>query len=132
MGVSYSCFGQKEHNIWYFGCEAGVSFNTQTPTALADGMICTNEGCSSICNSNGQLLFYTDGSTIYNRNHEVMQNGADLSGGWTSTQAALIVKQPEHNEKYYVFTTANEAQLPGLRYSGVDMSLDCGLGASMR
>jgi hypothetical protein len=129
LGVTCSCFGQKEHNVWHFGCEAGITFNTSTPVGIPSGMICTNEGCSSICDSDGQLLFYTDGANIWNRNHEIMPNGSELSGGWTSTQAALIVKKPEHVDKYYVFTTANQAQVSGLRYSVVNMSLGCGLGA---
>jgi hypothetical protein len=36
------------------------------------------EGCATISNSSGQLLFYTDGITVYNRNHQVMPNGTGL------------------------------------------------------
>ena len=52
---------QKQGNIWYFGRLAGVSFNSGAPVALTDGVINQNEGCASIADANGQLLFYTDG-----------------------------------------------------------------------
>lgn len=52
-------FAQKRANVWYFGNKAGITFNTNPPTALTDGKLNTNEGCATICNENGQLLFYT-------------------------------------------------------------------------
>ena len=72
--------GQKKHykklyNMWYFGKRAGLNFNTNPPSPLFDGVINTLESSSSICDSNGNLLFYTDGDTIWNRNHQIMLNG---------------------------------------------------------
>ena len=66
-------FSQKEANIWYFGENAGLDFNSGTPVALTDGQLNTGEGCASISDSSGNLLFYTDGVTVYNKNHANMQ-----------------------------------------------------------
>src|SRR5689334_11643315 len=87
-------FSQKEGNIWYFGMQAGLDFNSGSPVPLNNGVINTTEGCSSIADANGNLLFYTDGSTIWNRNHVPMPNGTGLLGNSTTTQAGLIIKQP--------------------------------------
>jgi gliding motility-associated-like protein len=76
----------------------------------------------------GNLLFYTNGVTVWNKNHEVMPNGDELLGNVSSTQSALIVKKPGLDEQYYIFTTGHQADIYGLRFSIVDMDLDGGLG----
>jgi len=122
-------FAQKEGNIWYFGENAGIDFNSGVPIALTNGKLNTWEGCASICDYKGALLFYTDGVTVYNRNHDTMQNGSDLMGNISSTQSAVIVKQPGANSIYYIFTVDYQGNINGLRYSLVDMNLNGGLGA---
>ena len=79
-------FSQKEHNVWYFGHNCGVTFNTPDgkPVALTDGQIDTWEGCSSICDESGNLLFYSNGVKAWNRNHQVMPNGDNLLGHGSS------------------------------------------------
>ena len=62
----------KEYNIWYFGDRAGLDFNSGKPVTLSDGALSTAEGCATICDSTGKLLFYTNGVIVYNRNHEIM------------------------------------------------------------
>ncbi len=120
---------QGEANIWYFGQNAGIDFNSGTPVALTNGQLVTDEGCATISNASGQLLFYTDGITVYNKNHVVMMNGNGLMGHPSSTQSATIVPKPGSNNLYYIFTTDNEHDPNGFRYSIVDMNLDGGNGA---
>lgn len=120
---------QGEANNWYFGLNAGLSFASGSPVAVTNGQLRTGEGCATISNSSGQLLFYTDGITIYNRNHNVMVNGTGLMGNSSSSQSATIVPKPGSNSLYYVFTTEAVAKPDGFRYSIVDMNLDSGNGA---
>lgn len=120
---------QGEANIWYFGQNAGIDFNSGTPVALTNGQLITDEGCATISNSSGQLLFYTDGITVYNKNHAIMINGTGLMGHPSSTQSATIIPKPGSNNLYYIFTTDNEHDPNGFRYSIVDMNLDGGNGA---
>ena len=47
LNISYS-FSQGEANIWYFGANAGLDFNSGTPVAITDGQIDTLEGCATI------------------------------------------------------------------------------------
>ena len=80
--VSSAVFAQ-QGNIWYFGNQAGLNFNSNPVVPLTNGAMSTNEGCASISNSSGQLLFYTDGTKAWNANHVAMPNanGTVSSGG---------------------------------------------------
>jgi gliding motility-associated-like protein len=120
---------QGEANIWYFGQNAGLDFNTGNPVALNDGQLSTLEGCATICNSSGQLLFYTDGTTIWNSIHQIMPNGTGLFGHPSSTHSATIVPLPGSSTLFYVFTLDAFVGINGFCYSIVDMSLNGGLGA---
>src|SRR5688572_24124712 len=85
---------QKENNNWYFGNKAGITFNNGSPVALAASAMNTNEGTISVSDSTGNLLFYSDGKTIWNRNHVPMQNGTSLMGNKSATQSVLAVPKP--------------------------------------
>ncbi|GAA3509431.1 hypothetical protein GCM10022393_22340 [Aquimarina addita] len=141
--TSLSLLGQGEANNWYFGQNAGLNFSTTPPTALTNGQLNTLEGCTTISDANGALLFYTDGSVIYTRNHTPMQNGTGLLGDSSSTSSALIVPQPNTPNIYIVFTVDEPHHLNadndvntidgdgvnnGFAYSVVDMTLDNGNG----
>lgn len=123
---------QKEANIWYFGRNAGISFNTEPPTVLSDSKMLTMEGCSSISDENGNLLFYTDGQIVWNRFHQKMSNGTGLNGNGSSTHSSVIVKKPYSDSIYYIITADEwpdiNGQNKGVCYSTVDLSLDGGRG----
>ncbi|MBT8272485.1 MAG: PKD domain-containing protein, partial [Bacteroidia bacterium] len=106
-------FSQGEASNWYFGSGAGLNFDPNTGTVTADpsaiGTISTNEGCSSISDPNGNLLFYTDGRTVWDRNFQIMPNadylgGSGLLGDPSSTSSAVIVPKPGNADQYYIFT----------------------------
>ncbi|MEQ1733766.1 MAG: PKD domain-containing protein, partial [Bacteroidia bacterium] len=131
-----SANAQGEANIWYFGNNAGLNFNTNPPTPLTNGALVTGEGCASIADKNGALLFYTDGSTVWNKNHVAMPNGTGLFGNSSSTQSAIIVPYPgtynyykKRFDKYYIVTVDYLDGNNGISYSEVDMTLNGGLGA---
>ncbi len=119
---------QREAAVWYFGYNAGVDFNSGTPTVLTNGELSTDEGCATISDANGNLLFYTDGLTVWNRNHVPMPNGTGLRGDPSSTQSAIIVPKSDEPNIFYVFTVDNIGGPDGLQYNVVDMDLDGGLG----
>jgi PKD repeat protein len=124
-----SACAQNESNNWYFGNWAGLDFSSTPPTPLEDGKLFTREGCSSISDDNGDLLFYTNGVVVWNKNHDTMFNAIDLAGGISSTQSAIIIPKPESNTTYYIFTVDQDGHSKGLSYSEVDMTLDAGNGA---
>lgn len=114
---------------WYFGNQSGITFTSGTPTALTNGIINTVEGVATISDNLGNLLFYTDGITVYNRLHLVMTNGTGLFGDASSTQSAIIVQKPGSVNIYYIFTSDNDVGPNGICYSIVDMNLSTSLGA---
>jgi large repetitive protein len=134
--LSFNCLAQKQGNVWYFGYQAGLDFNSGAPTPLLNGQTYTAdgtaiEGTAIISDSTGSLLFYTNGMKIWNKNHQVMPNGDSILSGFSGTQCALILPQPGSSQYFYVFTTddyhLNNLKY-GFRYSLVDVCLQNGDG----
>jgi gliding motility-associated-like protein len=131
LAATLSVSAQREAANWYFGRNAGLQFNGNgSVTPLLDGALSTNEGCASISDKFGNLLFYTDGITVWDRTNSIMTNGNGLLGDPSSTQSAIIVPKPEDNDIYYIFTVNaldgdvhNTSLLQGLNYYIVDMSV---------
>jgi len=133
ISLSIPAVAQKQNNIWYFGANAGIDFNTSPPTPLTNSAMQTNEGSAVVSDTtNGSLLFYTNGVDVWNRFHTVMPNGSGLNGGQSATQSSLIIPTPGNPFTYYIFTSAQvEGNLYlsiGIQYSIVDMRLDGGKG----
>ena len=136
--ASIALFAQGgEGNIWYFGNFAGLDFNPGAPVALTDGALTTNEGCATICDPNGDLLFYTDGISVWNSNHTVMSNSLSTSSGGvllgdpSATQSGVIVPLPMNPQFYFVFTVDANIGSGGCCYSVVNMNAGGGLGNIM-
>lgn len=136
--LSYTTFSQKQNDNWFFGKYVGINFN---PSASNGYNLISGSQMEALAGSavmsdpiTGQLLFYTDGRTIWNKNHAVMNNGSGLRGSPSSAQPAIVVPKPGSNTIYYVFTMSGIteylglAERKGLAYSIVDMSLNSGLG----
>ena len=133
------CYSQQEAANWYFGDNAGIQFDidTNTVTPINDGLLSTDEGCTSISDTDGNLLFYTDGRTVWNRLHQPMSNANEtpfsnkLNGDPSSTQSAIIIPKPNDPDIYYIFTvdtpSLDNVDL-GFQFSEVDMTLNGGLG----
>ncbi len=132
---SLPTLAQRETANWYFGNNAGLNFNHGVPEILLDGSLSTIEGCSTISDSAGNLIFYTNGKTVWNRNHNIMSNGQGLLGHESSSQSAIIIPNIVNPNLFYIFTADvsqayfNVGTGNGLNYSIVDLSLDGGLGA---
>lgn len=122
--------GQRQNEVWLFGLGAGLDFSTGVPTKIENGLMFSKEGCANICDENGQLLFYTNGIKVWNKNHLVMPNGNGLKGGasTSSTNQALIVPFPSNPGLYFILTTDERGGSKGLNYSLVDMTLQDGKG----
>ncbi|MBI4931998.1 MAG: T9SS type A sorting domain-containing protein [Bacteroidetes bacterium] len=137
LASSPFCFSQnpdiKRTYHWYFGNGAGIDFSSGTAVADTNGKLHTYEGCTVISDTAGNLLFYTDGDTVWNKNHQSMPNGTGLMGcgNYGSTaQAALIVPHPENDSLFYIFTNDcwNNNGADGFRYTIINIKLNSGLG----
>lgn len=120
---------QKEADIWYFGEHAGISFTGFTPTSLSGSAMSAPEGCASIADMSGKLLFYTNSTNVWTSSHTLMVGGTQLAGNESTTQSALIIPAPRSERYFYIFTIATDDGIPLLSYSIVDMGGQGGQGA---
>jgi hypothetical protein len=109
-----------------FGAGNLLDFNINPPVlstcAVRDISTC------SISDPNGNLLFYSDGDTVWTKSHQVMANGTGLFGR-SSNWPVHIVSKPASTTLFYIFTWDNSTAAQGFRYSIVDMSLAAGMGS---
>lgn len=109
-------YSQGKNDNWYFGYNAGLNFSGSSPQLLYDSAMLDSTTAGTVSDDNGQLLFYTNGEEVWNRDHQVMPNG-NIDQQSVQMQ---IVKHPGNPNQYYIFTTNIMGYV--LRYSIVDMS----------
>ncbi|GMQ34764.1 hypothetical protein [Algoriphagus taiwanensis] len=118
------------NNIWYFGDGAGLDFNPDpddenapTPRPIAQRHPQNiPAGTTTISDQAGQVLFFTDGASVWDLNGQLMQNGDNIGGDNSATQSVIAVPVPTQPTLFYLFTT--QAQGGGsntVSYSVVDI-----------
>ncbi|HEY0978034.1 MAG TPA: gliding motility-associated C-terminal domain-containing protein [Flavobacteriales bacterium] len=132
MVTTLSGQAQLQHANWLFGNDAGLSFTGGAPVAITGVSISSFEGCTSISDEAGQLLFYTEGTHVLDRTGAVMPNGSGMAGDASSCQGVLIVPMPGGPGQYYLFTVPAQIGLSGvadhMTWSVIDMGLNGGYG----
>lgn len=113
---------------WVFGQRAVLSFTSGQPTSTQLSSMNQSEGSTSISDENGQLLFYSDGVSVWCADHTLMPNGTGLFGHSSSSQSGMIVPFQNDSKRYYLFTTDYQWGTNGLCYSVINMSLNNGKG----
>ncbi|NHM05677.1 T9SS type A sorting domain-containing protein [Flavobacterium sp. CYK-4] len=94
-----SSWAQNQNNHWQLGV-SDIDFTTNPPvvgTVSNSGQY----GNATISDVNGNLLFYTNGITVWNKNHAVMTNGGALVP--LSINNVMIVPNPANSNQYYIF-----------------------------
>lgn len=122
----------KDFYNWTFGYHSYINFDTPDGVPVADttSSINTSEGCVTISDRFGNLLFYSDGVNVYNSRGKKMVNGDSLGGHYSSTQSCVAIKKKNEPGKFYLFTIeAAESQIKhGLAYSIIDCNYMNGIG----
>jgi hypothetical protein len=125
------------NNIWYFGNGAGLDFNPDPddenapvprPIEVPHSQNIP-AGTTTISDQAGQVLFFTDGQSVWDLNGDLMENGTDIGGSNTASQAVLAVGVPTQPTLFYLFTT--EASGTGnhvVRFSLVDIKAENSTG----
>ncbi|MBK6730505.1 MAG: T9SS type A sorting domain-containing protein [Bacteroidetes bacterium] len=133
IAAAISCcytFAQQDAN-WVFGDSAGLYFHDGIVESFTTSMQ-GYDASASISDSDGNLLFYTNGIYIWNKYHELMTNGDSLQIGGlpygveygsSITQGVIIVPKPDYYNQYYIFYIKDF----GLAYALVDMSDSTGI-----
>lgn len=109
-----SLSAQKEAANWFFGNQCGLNFiNTVTrndaagipvtgvPTNQSSPMHAV-EGCFSMSDKDGNLIVFSDGERVYNKNKTLIQSG--LKGNYSSTQSGVLIPWPERPGYYIVIS----------------------------
>lgn len=119
------------NNIWYFGENAGLDFNPDPdnpdgplPRPVEDPGFDWDipAGTTTISDQTGQVLFYTDGQSVWDLNGNLMEGGEDIGGDNTSTQSVIAIKVPQEQTLYYLFTTqSNSSGTNTVKFSLVDI-----------
>ena len=89
-------------NQWYFGNKAGMDFSAFHPLPITDVQLNAPEGVAVMTDSLGNLLFYSDGATVWNASHGVIRDG--LTGDPSATQAATIIPDKDIADEYFLVT----------------------------
>jgi uncharacterized protein (TIGR02145 family) len=126
-------FSQGEWNNWFFGTNAGVTFNSGSPQYILNNPSAGDRAIATVSDSLGNLLFSTEGMNVYDRNGLVMPNGTGLYST-DMDQAVYVVQNIANDSLYYIFTLNCNGGWPppqpndGLHYTVVDMRLNGGFG----
>jgi hypothetical protein len=137
----YILWAQYDHmanKVWAMDKNIGLDFRGANPvlihTNLHSNFSTSHEACAALANANG-LIFYTNGTTVWDSTGQVMPNGYRINGpgnnSESTTQGALIIPYLSSDAKYskYYLFSLNSIDLPGRLFCNViNMSLNNGLG----
>ncbi|MEM1405930.1 MAG: T9SS type A sorting domain-containing protein [Bacteroidota bacterium] len=104
-------WAQKEANYWVFGEGGGLNFTNNQLNFFESEVDLFGVTAVVSDQNSGELLFYSDGLYIWNKNHEIMQNGSEIKTGSNHqdsprivpSQPLIIVPRPGINDEYYLF-----------------------------
>ena len=114
-------YSQRETSNWFFGNKVWLNFNNN-PTIKTGSKMIGVENCSSISDSSGNLILYSNGSSIYGSNHDTILNGTGIFGNESSSMGSVFSKCPQRDSLYYLFTTDFQGNNKGFCYSVIDLS----------
>lgn len=115
---------------WFLGDGVGLDFGPDgdAPTQLPHTGVNDPEGTTVVTDTTGRLQFWTDAGNVYDRDGNVMPNGAGLMGNPSAVQTVASFPAIGREGVYFVVTTDANHTNGQLRWSEVDMSLNGGLG----
>ena len=133
---SFASQAQTRNSNWAISDSILLNFTIDSSFVSSSALHTTDivnsfvEPMATISDTSGQLLFYTNGFTIWNRNNEVMLNGDSLLCNFSVTNGVVIIPFPNSSSLYYIFYINRliGQGTDGINYSIVDMNDDGGLG----
>lgn len=130
IGINSHSQPNKRTNIWQFSDSIALDFNSGAPV---EGTPCHIDGqgwgaTATICDTNGNLLFYSEGDSVYNKNHHSSAYSMGPGIYHQGAQSTISLPVPGSDSLYYIFTARMNRFPDPMRYYIVDMSLNDGLG----
>lgn len=133
----------RANGVWTFYDSLGLNFNDPNNFLFTSNVWGQwgAEGSASVADPvTGELLFYSNGGSVWNKNHQLMPNGGGILGNGTNDeysamQGVCIVEKVGDPGKFYLFSLEGHAVINNnpplarrLYYSVIDMALDGGMG----
>ena len=127
IGFCGTVYGQKQNNIWVFGNKSGINFNNSPATSYDFSALKVKFPyyTSSICDKQGRLLFYTNGDTIWNREHYKLLNYQPY-WPWKEYTIPLLLPYINNDSLFYLFGASE--LLNAFGYVTLDLRGDQGRG----
>ncbi len=125
LAVSVVSYSQHENKNWYFGNGTdGIVFDANNNPVKVNNKYygVGEEGIVNVTDPySGELLFYSDGIKVINKNHQLMQSG--LLSNYSCSQAVQVCRVPNHCNQYYIIENSSWDDTPGsFYYSIVDFT----------
>jgi gliding motility-associated-like protein len=128
-----SSFAQKEAAVWLTGSGKQMNFQSGRPELLEfNGEV---NPAASICDSEGNLLLYSDGRKIWNKYHEVIVNGDNLlnQNNWLGAYPFFLPYPGRDGWYIIVYEVGKSNPQPGfynnaLYYGEIDVNAQNGRG----
>jgi len=120
---------QREDHTWYFSnTNKGLFFdyNTNNVSITSTHAPMNEAGAFFVAASNttGDVMFYTDGTKIWDKTNQIMPNANGLLNGPHTLQTGLCCIKPNSQNQYYLFNSTGEVPNSGnVYYSIINMSL---------
>ncbi len=135
IALGFTALGQyniPQNKKWAFGSNSGLDFVSGTATGITTSIL-TNEGCAAVADAAGNMLFYTEGTKVWDRTGAIMPSGSAIVSFTTSScsQGAAIAPVAGNPNQYYLFSLEEQFATTSychLAYCIVDMTLNGGLG----
>ncbi|PKP27816.1 MAG: hypothetical protein CVU06_00970 [Bacteroidetes bacterium HGW-Bacteroidetes-22] len=124
-----AAFGQRQANHWFFGDSISLEFRVGGVVVTSKSAMYAPEGCATASDSLGNLLFYSNGKSVWNRQHLIMSGGDSLFGEPDVTQSVLCLPEPGFNPRFWYLFTNSPYTHRKLSYVLIDMQAGNGLGA---
>ncbi len=108
--ITENIYAQSPYAIspkWYFGRQAGMDFTGGAPVVMAGGQVNGNgqEESSTMCDTTGNVLFYSDSYRLYDGTNTFKQN---VNGGTSSGNSSVCFPDPANPTKQFYYVTANQ------------------------
>ena len=156
--IIFESKAQKEDYIWIFGYDSNLytagnesyifDYNKgSSPNGMSNVIPLWIRGNNaSICDADGNLLFYTNGCHVADANHEIMPNGSGINEGnfleefrqdtcahYPGLQDVMILPDPADENGYYLLHKTVEYDgedifINNIKYTYIDLTLNAGSG----
>ncbi len=104
-----------EQSNWAFGSANGLSFSTGQNPGINGSFHVNDFGAACVSNSNGDLLFYTDGDTVW----DALGGKFDITGSSDLYQGVTIIPKPNVENNFLIVTIDNSVTGQPLYYTEV-------------